>query len=255
MVLVAFLAGVAADHFVFAPVVSDESRPTLAGGQAATPGDPAASTAREQALEEALEGSKLTTLWLAARADSLEALLEGLRGGDLDHRRVVDHAIENLDEQELRSIVASAANLSPEELEEVQDLPAFAARLAEVAMEDMLEPGEPVTGANRVVFTTTPETRDPEARARSRFAREQNRIYAAFPTADYEQDSVMIKWYRSDPPQILLFERYPIRRGEAHGFVWLQPTGGWEPGRYQVDIYAADEAVTRLAQGRYTIEQ
>jgi hypothetical protein len=250
--LAAFLAGVVAGRFGLAPGVSEESCPTPARAQAA-PAEPTAAAGREQELEEALEGSWLATLRLAAEVDSLEALLEELREGELDHRQLVDHAIANLGERELRSIVASAAHLSPDELEEVRDLPAFAARLAEVAMEDIVEPGEPATDARRVVFTTAPETRDPEALARSRFEPNQGRIYAVFPTADYARDAVMMKWYRSDPPQILLFERYPIRAGDAYGYVWLERKGGWEPGSYQVDIYAADEAVTRLARGRYTV--
>ena len=253
--LAMFLAGVWAGRFALEPAVAEKVCPTLAAVPQEEPVAPAPSNGREQELEEALEGSWFATLRLAAKVDSLETLLEELQGGDLDHRQLVRSAVANLGERQLQSIVTSTAHLSPEDLEEVSDLPAFATRLAEVAMEDIVEPSAPATGARRVVFTTAPETREPEAVARSSFEPSQGRIYAVFPTADYERDAVMLKWYRSDPPQILLFERYPIRPGDGYGYVWLQPKGGWEPGQYQVDIFAADEAVTRLARGRYTVVQ
>jgi hypothetical protein len=237
------------------PVAVEKACPTLAAAPQAGPAAPAPTSNREQELEEALEGSWLATLRLATKVDSLESLLAELQGGELDYRGLVRSAVANLGERQLETIVASTAQLSPEDLEEVSDLPAFATRLAEVAMEDVVEPSAPATGAQRVMFTTAPETREPEIVARSSFTSDQRRIYAVFPTAEYERDAVMMKWYRSDPPQILLFERYPIRPGEAYGYVWLQPKEGWEPGHYQVDIFAADEAVTRLARGHYTVVQ
>jgi hypothetical protein len=185
--------------------------------------------------------------------NSLETLVEKLQKGELDHRQLVESAIANLGERELRSIVASAASLDPEDLEAIEDMPAFAARLAEVAMEDIVEPGAEPTGAKRVLFTTSPETDDPVSLARSRFTPQDARIYAVFPTADYAQGAVMVKWFRSDPPQIMLFKRYAIRPGDRYGYVWLQPKDGWELGRYHVDVYAADEAVTRLARGHYNV--
>lgn len=208
---------------------------------------------RELELERALESSWLDSLRLAAKVYSLETLLEQLEGGELDHQQLVENAIANLGERELQSIVASAAGLSVEELEAIEDMPAFAARLAEVAMEDIVEPAREPSDASRVFFTTTPETRDPQTLARQRFTAQDPRIYAVFPTESYEQGTVMIKWYRTDPPQILLFRRYGIRPGDAYGYVWLQPKQGWEPGSYRVDVFAADEAVTLLARGRYHV--
>lgn len=251
--LAAFLAGAALGRFAFGPGACEERCATPAQPQAADPSQTAGSNARERELERALESSWLDMLRLAAKVDSLETLLEELQGGELDHRQLVQSAIANLGERELRSIVASAASLNAEELEAIEDMPAFAARLAEVAMEDIVEPGADPAGADRVFFTTSPETNDPASLARSRFTPQEARIYAVFPTADYAQGAVMIKWFRSDPPQILLFKRYAIRPGDRYGYVWLQPKGGWEPGPYHVDVYAADEAVTRLARGHYNV--
>jgi hypothetical protein len=251
--LAAFLAGAALGRFALGPGAREERCAVPAGPQTAARLETAGSDARELELERALEYSWLDTLRLAAKVDSLESLLEELQGGELDHRALVQNAIANLGERELQSIVASAASLSAEDLEQIEDMPAFAARLAEVAMEDIVEPGAAPSCAERVLFTTTPETRDPAAVARSHFTPLDARIYAVFPTANYAQGTVMIKWYRSDPAQILLFRRYAIRPGDAYGYVWLNPKDGWNPGEYRVDVFAADEAVTRLAQGRYSV--
>ena len=159
-----------------------------------------------------------------------------------------------MSDRELHSIVASLAHLSPEVLDEVTDVRAFAARLAEVAMEDIVEPGTEMSDADRVVFATRPTVADPGSLAWDRYDVDDSRIYAFFPTDHYEQDAVMVRWFRSDRPQILAFERYPINSGDAYGHVWLHPKGGWEPGQYQVDVYSADEEVTPLAQGRYAVE-
>ncbi|MDH3520945.1 MAG: hypothetical protein OEM49_10865 [Myxococcales bacterium] len=250
----AFLAGVAVGRFALAP----DARPASgalgldADSQQASPDG---SSAREEHLERALTDSWVATLRLAAKVDSLEALLAELRAQGLDGRQVVQGAIANLSDRELQSILASTAQLSATELEGVGDLRAFAARLAEIAMEDLVEPGAPPRAADRVSFTLRPETVNPEPLARERFEAQTNRIYAVFPTDRYAQDAVMIKWYRRDRPQILLFERYPIRPGDAYGYVWLYPKGGWEPGEYQVNVYAADESVTSLATGSYTVQK
>jgi hypothetical protein len=251
--LAAFLAGAALGRFALGPGTCEEHCATPTHLQAAEPSQTAGSNAREEELERALESSWLDMLRLATKVESLESLLEELQGGDLDHRQLVQSAIANLGERELQSIVASAASLNAEDLEAIEDMPAFAARLAEVAMEDIVEPGAEPTGGGRVLFTTSPETDDPASLARSRFTSQDARIYAVFPTADYAQGAVMIKWYRSDPPQILLFRRYAIRPGDRYGYVWLRPKDGWEPGQYRVDVYAADEAVTRLARGHYSV--
>jgi hypothetical protein len=208
----------------------------------------------EQDLEQALADSWHTMLELAEKVESLELLVERFREQELDASRIVDDAISTMSDRELHTVVGSLAHLSPEELDEVSDMRAFAARLAEVAMQDTVVPGREMSAADRVVFDTRKTTRNSGTLARDRFDAGDSRIYAFFPTDHYERDTVMIKWLRGDRNQILAFERYPIRPGDAHGYVWLRPRGGWEPGQYQVDVYAADEEVTLLAHGRYRVE-
>ena len=73
------------------------------------------------------------------------------------------------------------------------------------------------------------------------------------PTDSFDQDRVMVKWYRRDSPEILLLQRYPIVRGDDHGHVWFEPDRGWEQGSYKVDVYSGDESMTLLASGSYRV--
>ncbi len=66
-------------------------------------------------------------------------------------------------------------------------------------------------------------------------------------------NTVMVKWYRRDRPEILLFQRYPVVPGDANGYVWSDGNGGWDTGQYEVNIYTGDEAMTLLASGYYWI--
>ncbi len=74
-----------------------------------------------------------------------------------------------------------------------------------------------------------------------------------FPTDYFDQDKVMVKWYRRDHPEILLLQRYPIVAGDDYGHVWLEPDRGWEQGSYKVDVFSGDESMTLLASGNYRV--
>jgi hypothetical protein len=51
----------------------------------------------------------------------------------------------------------------------------------------------------------------------------------------------------------MLFKRHSISSGREADYVWLEPSAGWQSGEYQVDIYTGDEAMNRLAVGRYSV--
>jgi hypothetical protein len=155
-----------------------------------------------------------------------------------------------MSDRDLESVLASMIHLSREEIEEVGDLRTFANRLADIAMEDTLMPTDAAAGGEHVVFTTGPE-RDG---TRSQFDAGETRIYAVFPTDYFDQEKVMVKWYRRDHPEILLLQRYPVVAGDQYGHVWLEPNRGWEQGQYKVDIYSGDESMGLLASGNYSVQ-
>lgn len=208
--------------------------------------------AKLEKLDSALTQSWQTNLQLAARIRSLQAMVgEASEGG---RSQIVEGVISTLSDQDLQSIIASAVHLSPDEIDEVRDLRGFSERLAEIAMEDTLQPTNDGAGTAYVVFTSSRPMGDVDSIARQQFNSDEHRIYAVFQTESFERNTVMIKWYRRDQPKILLFQRYSIVPGEPHGFVWHRPSGGWEQGQYEVSIYSGDEAMTPLASGNYTVQ-
>ncbi len=204
--------------------------------------------ALEAGLRSALVESGLARLELAARVDDLERLPAD--GGGPDYSRIVSEGISTLSDRELESMLASTVHLSLEEIGEVRDIRTFSKRLAEIAMQDIIEPETSPDGVDHVVFTTSPAMGNVDAR--THFGTDANRIYAVFPTDRFGKDSVMVKWYRRDRPVILLFERYSIVPGDPSGYVWLSRR--WEPGQYKVSIYSGDETMNPLASGNYWVQ-
>jgi len=209
------------------------------------PATASAADGAEARLEAALTESWLARLRLAAK---LHELRDAPRA---ELSEILDAGLSSLSDRELESILASTVRLDAEEIGELKDLRAYSARLAEIAMADVLRPEVPDAAAQRVVFGTAPDAGDGAARAP--FRPEAGRIYAVFPTAGDAGDAVMVKWYRRDRPEILLFQRYPIVPGDPRGHVWLRPAAGWEPGQYKVDVFTGDESLTPVASGHYRV--
>lgn len=224
-----------------APPNPDRSDVSPPAGERATPPRTDSTEAR---LEAALTESWLARLQLAAKVQELR---EASRA---ELPEVLDAGISSLSDRELRSILASTVRLAPEEIADLRDLRAFSTRLAEIAMADILRPEVPNGHAGRVVFGTRP---DAGGGAPGPFRPDTDRIYAVFPTEGTASDAVMVKWYRRDRPEILLFQRYAVVPGDPRGHVWLSPAEGWEPGQYKVDIYTGDETMTPVASGHYRV--
>jgi hypothetical protein len=194
-------------------------------------------------------------LQLALRVNSLEALLEEIRGRGSEPQEFVREAIGQLSENDLEFLVRTAAHMDNDDLSEIEDVPEFAYRLSEIAMSGIVEPEEADDEqAPSVFFTRTPERNDPKAVGRHSFESDEHRIYAVFSRGGYNREQIMVKWFRTDEPEILLFGRYPITPGQEFSWVWLEKREGWDPGRYQVDVFSGDEAMTPIARGHYTVE-
>jgi hypothetical protein len=206
------------------------------------------------ALRKALSDSLARNTQLAGHVQFLEALLAALSepAGDLDD--LTQRTIAQMSDRELRTAIATTTELDEEDLEGVEDVHAYAARLAEIAMDGILSEADSPSGANRVLFATVAPRGDPSAVARDRFEPSDRIIYAIFPTGDYRDDYVTLKWYRTDVPQILMLDRHRIVPGDPHGWVWIRRPEDWEAGEYQVDVYSGDEGMRRIATGRYRVE-
>lgn len=170
-------------------------------------------------------------------------------------QRVVGGIIDQMDEDELISLVTSLTDYSRSELENVEDMRAFVERLAEVAMDGTVVPAEElgaevenVSFAGEVLENNAPDS--PNRHFRS----DQERIYATFPSGELEGARIVAKWTRMEDGEIMLFRRYVINPGDEWSYVWVGvPSDGWRPGDYRVDFYTADEQMSLIASGQHVI--
>ncbi len=224
----------------------------------AGPGPPIADAENtgEQVEEVAL--SWQSAMELAARVRSLEALLADLDDKGIEPRKMLSRVIDNASDDQLEAVIMAATRLRDDDLDAVHDLPAFANRLAEIALRDIVdgaadadEDGQGAGQAGDVIFSTSNIEGEGSATV---FSSDLGRLYAVFSTESRHGRQVMVKWFRADQPKILLFRRYDVNPGVGRNWVWLDREGGWRPGVYQVDVFSGDEAMQAVASGRYTVE-
>jgi hypothetical protein len=213
------------------------------------------------ALQAALGESWGVALGLSGQIEALEASLEALSaesGDELAARRLMAATVENMSEWELRNILGAVTRISTADLDEIEDLHAYSARLIDIAADGVLyEEGE--SGNDDVeatVFFTGRFERDgPEDFAEVEFDIDQEKIYANFRVADYEGRRVLIKWTHSATGRIHLLQNHLIAQGGEYGWVWLKPDSVWLEGDYKVRIFSGDEELRELAAGHYAIRE
>lgn len=192
--------------------------------------------------------------WLEmARAERLQAMARKVTGAGLD--LVAETVIDQLEEDALRSLIASTTDFSSAELDEIEDVPAFAMGLARIAMEGTVrEASEPDVEVRPIDFSTEITWDHRAAFPQSQFGRETERIYAVFESDELGLSQTLAKWTRVDDGEIMLFERHAIRPQADSSFVYLNaPAAGWAPGEYRVDFYSADRELRWLASGQHRV--
>lgn len=198
--------------------------------------------------------SWMMALALAAKADSLEGVIAELKSRELEPRDLVHGAVAQMNEDEIAGAIAMVTAFDDDDLGEVEDIRAFATRLADIAMAGTLtEPDEPGEGTAEVFFSERSPRGVDEPVANDVFPTSSGRIYALFRTEGLDGEVVMLKWFRTDRPEILLFRRYTINPRDEHGWVWLDKQRKWDEGTYQVDLFRGDEAMQHLAVGRFEV--
>ena len=166
--------------------------------------------------------------------------------------------IDSLRDDEIIAALSTATHMDPEELRDVRDLRALAQRMSEVAMEDLVGGAEsPASDLDTVYFSEEALSGDPprgdRAPAKPRTFSGKEPILATFPTADYPDERVFMKWTRLDDPELVLFRPYPVTPGARSSEVWLRPKSNLRPGRYKVTFYSGDETMRPLASGLYSV--
>lgn len=211
-----------------------------------------AGPAPEAAPEPGTTGLLADWLAMAERA-RLESLARKVTGAGLD--LVAEGVIARLEEDSLKSLIASTTDFSAQELEEIEDVPGFALDLARIAMEGTVrEASEPDEDVRPIDFATEVSWDHRAVFPQSQFSAEDPRIFAVFESEGLGLGQTLAKWTRVDDGEILLFQRLPIRAAAASSYVYLDaPPEGWAPGEYRVDVYSADTSLRWLASGQHRI--
>jgi hypothetical protein len=166
--------------------------------------------------------------------------------------------IDTLRDDEIIAALSTATGMEAEDLRDVRDLRALAQRMSQVAMEDLVGgAADPGRDLDAVYFSEEALTGDPpagdRAPAKPRTFNGKEPILATFPTADYPDERVFMKWTRLDDPELVLFRPYPVTPGARYSEVWLRPESNLRPGRYKVAFYSGDETMRPLATGHYSV--
>ncbi len=171
-----------------------------------------------------------------------------------DPQVAVDFLIDQMSDEELTDVISGVTNLTGEDISSMHDPREFAARLSSIALQTAYaEPGadewdlDPVHFAKRVAPDNSPD------RPSLDFERGTRRIYAVFPSEHSKADEVMVKWYRTDRPELLMLKKHRIAPHDDQSFVWLEQNGGWPSGEYAVEFFTSDERLARIATGQFTV--
>lgn len=174
--------------------------------------------------------------------------------GQSASEQVVEAIIAGMSDFELIDTVTGTELFSPEELDGMRDVRGFAERLAAIALSGVVAASSELPPrADAVTFARSVGADNAPASASEHFYSDAGRIYAVFPTDRYGRDSVLVKWQRLDRPELLVFDRYPIRAEDAYSYVWMNQPDRWDPGSYEVTMYAADETLEPIAVGGYDV--
>jgi len=212
-------------------------------------GDPEAADALEQAL--------LTNLQLAAKLESLERLAEEAHDQGLTPAEAAAVVISGLRDSDLSVLAGMLTGMGADELAEVDDLRGFTRRLAAVAIEGELEGargGEPAAGGFVApIFATEVEIRNPHVVASTTFQPDTSRIVAMIHTRDFEDRSLMVRWSRTDQPEVLGLQSLAVTANSDWTATAHQRSGGFASGSYLVSVYSRDAAMDPVASGSFVV--
>ncbi len=224
----------------------------IAHASAAAP-EPVTCREDEAAWSAALDGLS-ANLRLAAQVADLESALSALRTGAIDGPSFVRAAVHSMPEHEIKDVLAATTKLDADHLDGIEDIQGYAMRLADIAMEGVLaEETEAAPGVVDVEFSARQDGRRSNWATADTFDAGEDRLYAFFDTTDWPSGEVMVRWRHVESGDVLLLEQHRVRSGVPRGFVWYSPSGSWDAGVYQVDVYSDDEGLGHLASGRYAV--
>ena len=194
--------------------------------------------------------------------------LDKIIGEDIN--RPIDEIISqkleamNFDDQEMLGLIQSFINIDSDDVPSQIPIKDFAVKLVKIAANGVLTPVQSESNTNNppplpVYFDTSTKPDYSVSDPSETFSPEETKIFASFDSSQLADDnvlvdSVLVKWYRTDQPQILLMKSFPIRPLSNYNHIWLDRPHGWPRGDYQVEIYSFQDDTKLIASGKYNIK-
>lgn len=220
-----------------------------AGVQSADQGD---------TLGELIGESWAENLELAGRIGTLERLLDELHERGVAPSTLAKAAIARMSDEQIYLVLDRVSSIRRHHLAEIQDLRAFATRLAEIGLSGTLVDGdgqEAEPGSGAIYFSSERYPEGSETIARTRFSSDERSIYATIDVGPREGEPILLKWIRVDDPQIIMLRRLKLYSGDReHLSFGMHRDIAREPGDYLVEVYSGDEALEPIARGSYAVE-
>ncbi len=224
---------------------------------------------READANRSLVGlaKRASAIMMEFKGDLFEVLAEEVKRESVEGNgeQVVRSIIDQMGDDELDYALTHVVGLSEQEVGELSDVREFTTRLTVVGLSGIVF--DPIEFSDSMESTKSPEEdaeeefegvvfgswvdEDEEViEPRTSFDPSERKIYAEIPTPGPE---VVVKWYRSDEPDIHLFQRYSCNDWAPRCYVWVMPKEEWPTGAYTVEFFEANEQLDPIAAGSYEI--
>lgn len=166
----------------------------------------------------------------------------------------IHNKFDNLADYEVVDFLKNYIHISDADIPKGVSAVDFAGRLGEIFTNGVDKPINN-TGINiePVEFDVATNSDFQAATPTQEFKTSDNKIYASFNTENYQEDKVMVKWYRVDDPKVYIFDKYDISNDKNNNFVWLEKPSGWNEGLYGVEIYSMEDNLSLMAYGEYSV--
>ena len=211
----------------------------------------------EQMLKKALLQEEYMSLFSSIIEDNSNRMKEDINRPIAE---LIGQKLETMeiDDQRILSAIQSFINIDLDDVPLHIPVKDFAVKLIKIAANGVLTPlqSEPIKNdvpPLPIDFNTSINEDNSVSESRESFFSEETKIFAAFDSSQLTDDKVLVKWYQTDQPKIVLMNSFPINPN-SNNYIWLDLPQGWSRGKYSVDIYSLQDDLNLIASGQYGVQ-
>ena len=207
------------------------------------------------ARQEADSGQRRQSLFWQTMAQVRDLGPSTLTIGDLQPEQL-EEAISQFNDDELLDLIGTYTQLAANDLPEGVAIAEAAQRLGELYYSEEEEreetPLDDPGYAVPVSFGLSTRANNQVVEAKNSFPPETKRIYASFPSENYKERTIMVKW--SCVGEVLLYKKFSINPGMEYNYVWLEQSP-WLTGSCRFRAYGTNGNFPLIATGGYEVAE